>query len=106
MHVQEVAFSVRSRQLTQKIPTIRITRVLMVLDLPSRPKDGPLGTTAKAIRIEQRCLIVVAKHAHIDVHDAVDAFARVGAVAHDVTQAIYAFGSLLAYVSQNRVQGR
>jgi hypothetical protein len=58
-----------------------------VFQLVARPKDGSLRAAVESLRIEHRPLIVIAQQAHAATLDHfVEAFARAGAIADDVSQ--------------------
>ena len=46
--------------------------------------DRAFGAGVESFRIEQRALVVVAKNAHIHLHDEIDAFAWVWPVTDDI----------------------
>src|SRR5262249_40332908 len=75
-----------------------------VFELLTGPEDGLLGAGVEALRIEQGPLIVVAQQAHVARHDQVDAFARVGTVADDVTETVDFGDPLLLDICQHGLE--
>ena len=59
-----------------------------VFELAACPEDSAFGRRIEAIGIEHGPLIVVAQQDDAALHDQIDAFAGIGTVADDITQAV------------------
>src|SRR5262245_36022577 len=104
---EEVAvLAMAARSLGQELPAFFAGLAALGgrLELGSCPEDGSFRGAVEAFGVEQRSLIVVAQQDHLAAHHLVDALARVGAVAHDIPQAIDLGDRVLVDVTQHGLE--
>ena len=75
-----------------------------LLQLFAGPKDRPFGPHVESLGVEQRPLIVIAQQTNRAIHDQVHAFARVGTVPHNITQAVNFIDALGSNVGEDGLQ--
>jgi len=68
------------------------------------PEDGPFCGGVEANGVEECGLVVVAEQAHLEVHDEVDAFGRIGAIANDIAEAVDFCDALTANIGEDRLE--
>lgn len=86
---QHVVFLVIAGQFAEKVPaSILFVATGRGFELGSRPEDGSFCTGIEPFRIEHCPLVVISQKTHAELHHAIDTLAWIGAVPHDVSQAI------------------
>lgn len=68
------------------------------------PEDGSFCGGVEANGVEECSLVVVAEQAHLQVHDEVDAFGRIGAIADDVSEAVDIGDALAADIGEDGLE--
>ena len=86
-------------------PGPRALFVASTLELLSGPENRLFGSGAEAFGIDQGTIVVIAENARVHFHDAVQAFAGVGAVTDHITQADDAIALLILDIRENRLEG-
>jgi hypothetical protein len=72
--------------------------------LSASPENRLLSRSAKALRVNESAIVVIAQHTKIDFCNNIQAFAGIRAVPNNVTQANDSIATLKLNVSQDRLQ--
>ncbi len=106
VHEREWSLAMRAGEFAQKIPALlRLVGLAAIhFELLPGPENSPFRAAAEAFRIVERSLVVISQDGELEFHHLIDAFARIGTIAHDIAEAVDAVALLTLDVGQDGLQ--